>query len=120
MGVLFLLVGSFITVKTVKVLVTQSCPTLCDPIDCSPARLLCLWDSPGKSTGVGLPFPAPGDLPNPDIEPRSPSFQADSLLSEPPIYDIVFIFMNIHEEYIPKCKEFSQIYFPWASLVAQW
>ena len=27
----------------------------------------------------GLPFPSPGDLPNPAIEPRSPSSQADAL-----------------------------------------
>ena len=32
----------------------------------------------------GLPFPSPGDLPNPGIEPRSPTFQADALTSEPP------------------------------------
>jgi len=32
----------------------------------------------------GLPFPSPGDLPNPGIKPRSPAFQADSLTSEPP------------------------------------
>ena len=32
----------------------------------------------------GLPFPSPGDLPDTEIEPRSPSFQADSLPSEPP------------------------------------
>ena len=32
----------------------------------------------------GLPFPSPGDLPHPGIEPWSPSLQADSLLSEPP------------------------------------
>ena len=32
----------------------------------------------------GLPFPSPGDLPNPRIEPESPALQADSLLSEPP------------------------------------
>ena len=32
----------------------------------------------------GLPFHSPGDLPNPGIEPRSPAWQADSLLSEPP------------------------------------
>ena len=32
----------------------------------------------------GLPFPSPGDLPNPGIKPRSPALQADSLLSEPP------------------------------------
>ena len=32
----------------------------------------------------GLPFPSPGDLPNPGIEPRSPALQADVLPSEPP------------------------------------
>ena len=32
----------------------------------------------------GLPFPSPGDLPNPGVKPRSPSLQADSLLCEPP------------------------------------
>ena len=31
-----------------------------------------------------LPFPSPGDLPNPGIEPRSPTLQADALPSEPP------------------------------------
>ena len=33
-------------------LVVQLCLTLCDPIDCS-TRLLCPWDFPGKSSGVG-------------------------------------------------------------------
>ena len=46
----------------------------------------------------GLPFPSPGDLPNPRIKPRYPAFQADSLPSEPPgrlrIY--ISIFMNIY------------------------
>ena len=32
----------------------------------------------------GVPFPSPGDLPNPGIEPRSPALQADALTSEPP------------------------------------
>ena len=32
----------------------------------------------------GLPFPSPGDLPDPGIEPRSPTLQADPLPSEPP------------------------------------
>ena len=31
-----------------------------------------------------LPFPSPGDLPDPGIEPWSPAFQADTLTSEPP------------------------------------
>ena len=32
----------------------------------------------------GLPFPFPGDFPDPGMEPRSPSLQADVLTSEPP------------------------------------
>ena len=32
----------------------------------------------------GLPFPSPGDLPNPGIEPGPPAFQEDALPSEPP------------------------------------
>ena len=32
----------------------------------------------------GLPFPSPGDLPDPGIESGSPTLQADSLPSEPP------------------------------------
>ena len=31
----------------------------------------------------GQPFPSPGDLPNPGMEPRSPTLQADSLPAEP-------------------------------------
>ena len=32
----------------------------------------------------GLPFPSPGDLPDPGIEPGSPTLRADALPSEPP------------------------------------
>ena len=32
----------------------------------------------------GLPFPSPGDLPNPGIEPGSPTLKADALTFEPP------------------------------------
>ena len=43
--------------------VIQSCPTLCNPMDCSPLRLLCPWDSPGKNTGVGCHFLLQGIFP---------------------------------------------------------
>ena len=33
----------------------------------------------------GLPFPSPGDLPDPGIETRSSTLQADALTSEPPV-----------------------------------
>ena len=32
----------------------------------------------------GLPFPSPGDLPDPGIKARSPALEADALASEPP------------------------------------
>ena len=60
-------------------LVTQSWPTLWQPMDCS---------LPGSSVhGIlqatvlkWVPFPSPGDLPNLGIKPRSPTLQLDSLL----------------------------------------
>jgi len=56
-------------------LVAQSCPTLYNPMDCSPPGSSVHGNSPGKNTGE---CPPPGDLPNPGIEPRSPALQADS------------------------------------------
>ena len=73
----------------VKVLVAQSCSTLCDPIDCSPptptihgifqARML-EWIASSFSRGSSRLR----DLPNPGIEPRPPTLQADALPSELP------------------------------------
>ena len=37
-----------------------------------------------KEYWSGLPFPSPGDLPDPGIEPGSPALEADPLTSEPP------------------------------------
>ena len=48
------------------VLVTQSCPTLCDPMDCSPPGSM---GFPRQGYWSGLPFPSPGSLPNPGMEP---------------------------------------------------
>ena len=63
--------------REAKVKVAQSCPTLCNLMDCIP------WNSPGQKAGVGSQSPSPGDLPNPGIEPRSPTWQADSLPTKP-------------------------------------
>ena len=46
----------------VCVLVTQSCPMLCDTMDCQPPRLLCSWDSPGKNAGVSSHALLQGDF----------------------------------------------------------
>ena len=61
--------------------VAQSCPTLCDPVDCSPPGPPSMGFS-RQEYWRGLPFPSPGELPDPGIEPRSPALQADSLPSE--------------------------------------
>ena len=51
-------------------LVTKSCPTLCDSIDCSHQAPL-FMAFPRCEEWSGLPFPSPGDLPNPGIKPES-------------------------------------------------
>ena len=43
----------FIPFKGKERKVSQSCPTLCDPMDCSPTRLLHPWDFPVKNIGMG-------------------------------------------------------------------
>ena len=48
----------------------------------------------------GLPFPSPEDLPNPGIEPGSPTFQADALESEPPEKPKIHIYVHICTIYI--------------------
>ena len=58
-------------------------PTLCNPLDCS---------LPGSSVdGIsqqeywsGLPFPPPGNLPNPGNQPRSPALAGRLFTTEPP------------------------------------
>ena len=81
--------------------VAQSCPTVCNPVDCSPlgspvygilwARIL-EW--------VAVSFSR--DLPGPGIEPRSPALHADALTSEPPIPMAKSLFI----------LKFTSMYFP--------
>ena len=54
------------------------------PRGLQPTRLLCPWGFSRQEYWSGLPCPPPGDLPNPGIEPRSPTLQADFSASEPP------------------------------------
>ena len=44
----------------------------------------------------GLPFPSPGDLPNPGIKLGSPALEADTLTSEPPAWPLTFIHFQTH------------------------
>ena len=71
-------------VTTLKVKVkVKSCPTLCYPVTVAHQAPPPMGFS-RQEYWSGLPFPSPGDLPDPGIEPRSPALQADALSSEPP------------------------------------
>ena len=48
----------------------QSCPTLCDPVNCSPQGFS-VHRIFRQEYWSGRPFPLPGDLPDPEIEPAS-------------------------------------------------
>ena len=63
--------------------VPQLCPTVCDPWTVAHQAPPSVGFS-RQEYWSGLPFPFPGDLPNPGIELRSPTLQADTLTSEPP------------------------------------
>ena len=63
--------------------VAQSCLTLCNPWTVAHQAPPSMGFS-RQEYKSGLPFPSPGDIPDPGIEPRSPALQADALTSEPP------------------------------------
>ena len=56
----------------------QSCLTICDPMDCSPPGSLSMGFF-REEYWSGLPWPPPGDLPNPGIETSSPALHVNSL-----------------------------------------
>ena len=63
--------------------VSQSCLTLCKLMDCS-LQAPPSMEFSRQEYWSRLPFPSPGDLPDPGIEPRAPALWADALPSEPP------------------------------------
>ena len=68
-------------IKICTGLVAQSCPIVVAPwtVACqAPLSMGFSW----QEYWSGLPFPSPGDLPDPWIKPRSPALQADSLPTE--------------------------------------
>ena len=60
----------------VCVLFAQSCPTLCDPMDVACQDPLSMG-FPRQEYWSGLPFPPPGNLPDPGIEPTSPELAGE-------------------------------------------
>ena len=81
----------------ILILVTKSCPTLCDPMDCTIA-----YQAPPpmgfsrQEHWSGLPFPFPGDLLNPGIEPESPELADGFFTTEPPRNYGILRFQIIH------------------------
>ena len=64
-------------------LCVQSCPTLCNAMDCSPPGSSVRWISQ-RGSWSGLPFPSLEDLPDPGIEPVSSSLAGRPFTTEPP------------------------------------
>ena len=64
-------------------LVAKPCPTLCDPMDCSPPAPL-FMRFPRQEYWTGLLFPSPGDLPHPGTEPACPTLAGGFFTTEPP------------------------------------
>ena len=103
----------FLSSFCVCLLVTRSCPTLCDPMDCT---------QPGSSVhGIlqarileWVAISSSRDLPNPGIEPRSPVLQVNSLPSEPPgksfriCHGYVYL-PDFHASYFPSFPPLSPL-----------
>ena len=83
-----------------------SCLTLCNPMDCRCHPLSMEFSR--QEYWTGLPFPSPGDLPDPGIEPESPALQADSLLSQQPGKPSI-IYGRCISDFTRNCPTFSQI-----------
>ena len=64
--------------------VTQLCPTLCVPRDYSPLGSSLSMEFSSQEHWNGLPFPTPGDLPDPRIEPVSSALAGEFLTTVPP------------------------------------
>ena len=63
--------------------VAQSCPTFFDPMNCVACQALSMEFS-RQEYWTGLPFPSPGDLPDPGIEPTSASLAGEFFTAELP------------------------------------
>ena len=68
-----------------------------------------------KESWSGLPFPSPGDLPDRGMEPRSPAFQADTLLSKPPGKPISILLLQLSRfsRVRPRGLNPTRLFCPW-------
>ena len=80
-------------------LVAKSCPTLATPQTVARQAPLSMGCSRQEYCS-GLPFPSPGNLPNPGIKPGSPALQADSSPVEPTGKPFVGLLSETESPYI--------------------
>ena len=85
-------------------LVTQS--TLRNPMDCIPTGFSVHGDSQATIL-EWVAMSSSRDLPNPGIEPRSPTLDADSLPSKPPALTIIWIYLYLLSYWL------TSVSFPW-------
>ena len=80
-------------------LVAKSCPTLCNPMDWARQAPLSMGFS-RQEYWSGLPFPSPGDLPHPGVQPTTPAVQADYRWATrealEAVYVIKIMYVSIH------------------------
>ena len=99
--------------------VGQLCPTLCDPMDCSPSGSSVFLGVPRQEYWSGLPCPSPGDLPNLRMEPGSPALQILYHLSHQKSPSTSYAGSNTHTPPLYKLTR-SQGYCPVPSHTGHW
>ena len=90
------------------------CPTLCNPMAIARQTPPSMGFS-RQEYWSGLPFPSPGDLPEPGIEPGSPALQADALTSEPPgktlrdTQKLIAAWQKMEEKHMVNCQRYVKL-----------
>ena len=85
-------------------------------MDCSPTRVLCPWDFPGKNTESGCHFHLQGTFPTQGLNPHPLHWQADSLLQShqesPEMHTCVYIYKTESLCHTPEINNIiNQLYF---------
>ena len=77
--------GGGMSVRALRECMSESCPVLSDSfttLQIVACQVPLSMEFSRQEYWSGLPFPSPGDLPDPGIKSRSPALQSESLLSE--------------------------------------
>ena len=88
----------------------QPCLALCNAMDCIAFQVPLAMGFSRQEYWSELPCPPPEDLPNPGVEPRSPTLEVNSLLSEPPGKPIETVVASIFYSY--ESMILKRLFFP--------